>query len=318
MIAQPSGLLRIIRASDPIPVEHPIFLIFGQPGICKSSLGFSAEDPITLNFDGLNGLARTVNRRESVDIASTEQFRELRNTPEFLDPFRTLVVDTVGRALDLMSEEVIEDTPKYGRNGSLTLQGYGDLKTRFRSWMSATRKLNKNILLLSHHKEDKDGDSVFIRPDIIGASLGEVLKLADFVGFIYMSGKARILDFNPTERWFGKNPAGWKPFTIPEPAKARDFLAKLFDDGRAALGKISEVSATAAQTVMDWRIKIEGFTALEEFNRAAPEIRNLNATTQPQVVKLIIERAKAIGFAYDAQRKVFNAPQPAQESVMAL
>src|SRR6266705_3461931 len=101
--------LRIIRGTDPIRVDHPVFLIYGQPGIGKSSLGFSAREPITLNFDGQNGLARAVNRREALDIATIEEFALLREQPQILQPFTTIVVDTVGRALDLMTLQVIKD-----------------------------------------------------------------------------------------------------------------------------------------------------------------------------------------------------------------
>ena len=49
----------------------------------------------------------------------------------------------------------------------------------------------------------------------------EQAKVADFVGYGYMSGKDRILDFNPTDRWIGKNPGGWAPFKVPAPGKAQ-------------------------------------------------------------------------------------------------
>jgi hypothetical protein len=89
------------------------------------------------------------------------------------------------------------------------------LKNRFRQHVATLRSLGKDVLLIAHDKEDKDGDTRIVRPDIVGGSYGEVMKVADFVGYVYMSGKDRILDFNPTDRWIGKNPAGWKPFVVP-------------------------------------------------------------------------------------------------------
>lgn len=53
--------MKIIKGVDTIPVEHPVFLIFGQPGICKSSLGYSTKDGLTLDFD--KGAHRAANRR---------------------------------------------------------------------------------------------------------------------------------------------------------------------------------------------------------------------------------------------------------------
>ena len=44
-------MLRIVRATEPIPVDHPVLLLFGQPGIGKTSLAFSAKRPLLLDFD---------------------------------------------------------------------------------------------------------------------------------------------------------------------------------------------------------------------------------------------------------------------------
>ena len=59
---------RIIKATDPITVEHPLFLIVGQPGIGKSSLGYSCAEPLLLDFDG--GAYRAVNRRDTWPISA--------------------------------------------------------------------------------------------------------------------------------------------------------------------------------------------------------------------------------------------------------
>jgi hypothetical protein len=101
---------------------------------------------------------------------------------------------------------------------------------------AALRGLGKDVLLIAHDKEDKDGDTRIVRPDIVGGSYAEVMKVADFVGYLQMSGKDRVLDFNPTDRWIGKNPAGWAPFKLPPVAKAQEFMAELFDEGPEALG----------------------------------------------------------------------------------
>ena len=58
--------MKIIKGTDSISVEHPVFLIFGQPGIGKSSLGYSTKDPLLLDFD--KGAHRAANRRDSLVI----------------------------------------------------------------------------------------------------------------------------------------------------------------------------------------------------------------------------------------------------------
>lgn len=43
--------LRITRSADPITVERLNVCIYAQPGIGKTSLGFTADAPLLLDFD---------------------------------------------------------------------------------------------------------------------------------------------------------------------------------------------------------------------------------------------------------------------------
>lgn len=302
--------MKIIRSTEPIAVAHPVFCLFGQPGIGKSTLGYSMRKPLTLDFD--SGAHRAANREDTLLIESWADVEEL--TKETLAPYESIVVDTVGRCLDLLSADIIDKNPKHGRGGSLSLQGFGELKARFRLWMTLLRAMGKDVLLIAHDKEEKDGDVRIVRPDITGGSYAEVLKIADFVGYASMNGKARELDFNPTDRWVGKNPGGWAPFKIPPVAKATTFMADLYDKGRAALGTISEVSARAAQVVDDWRAAIDSYTTTDEINKAIPEIATLAPVLAPQIKKLLFDRAKALGFVWNLGAKAYT--QPAVEAVV--
>lgn len=295
--------MKIIKSTEPIDVQHPVFAWFGQPGIGKSSIGYSTKDPLLLDFDG--GAHRAANRRDTLQITTWADVTELMEHKAALEPYSTIVVDTVGRALDLLAADIIEQNPKYARDGALTLQGFGVLKTRFRLWITQLRALGKDVALIAHHREEKDGDVTVMRPDIIGASYGEVMKLADFVGFMYMRGKDRVLDFSPTDRWVGKNPAQWKPIAVPAVEKARDVMAGLFESGRAALGKISEQSAQAAQQVDDWRAQIQTFTTAEDFNRNSKAIEPLPEVVKAALRVLVRERAKALGVTFDKDKQIF-------------
>jgi hypothetical protein len=307
--------MKILKPTDPIDVKNPVFLIFGQPGIGKSSLGYSVKDGLSLDFD--KGAHRAANRRDTLVIDAWADVAGL-TTPGILTPYAALTVDTVGRCLDVMMADIILDNPKLARSGGdLNQQGWGALKTRFRTWTSTIRTLGKDLLLIAHDKEDKDGDVRVVRPDIVGGSYGEVMKIADFVGYLSMNGRQRVLDFSPTDRWVGKNPAGWAPFKVPPVAEAGAFMADLFDQGRKALGQISAESAAAVQVMDSWRAKIAAFTQVEHFNAAIPEIRSLGLPLYPQVAKVLVDRGLEIGLSFDAKAKAFTAPQPQPQLVNA-
>src|SRR5262245_25249690 len=307
--------MKIIRAVEPIPVEHPVFLIFGQPGICKSSLGYSTRDGLTLDFD--KGAHRAANRRDTLVIDAWKDVLELMESTTALDPYAALTVDTVGRCLDVLVTHLAAADPKKFPGGNPSQQGWGVLKSTFRTWVNALRAKGKDVLFIAHDKEDKDGDTRIVRPDIVGGSYAEVLKIADFIGYVSMNGRDRVLDFNPTDRWIGKNPAGWRPFAIPPVSLAQRFMADLFDQGRAALGAISEESATVAHEVNGWRAKIEAVTTSAALNAHIPAVQALAPTIAPQVKKLMLDRAKAIGCAYDKTAAAFVPVQVEEPALVA-
>lgn len=307
--------MRIIKSSEPIAVAHPVFMIFGQPGIGKSSLGYSAADPLLLDFD--NGAHRAANRRDTLQIGTWADVTELTEHPEALAPYQTIVVDTVGRCLDLMSTDIIAANPKMGRDGNLSLQGYGVLKARFRLWIAQLRTLGKDVVLIAHDKEEGDADSKSVRPDITGGSYAEIMKVSDFLGYMHMSGKERMLDFSPTDRWIGKNPARWAPWKVPQVSKSDHFLADLITQGRAALGAISEGSAKVAAQVEDWRTAIAAYTTPAEINQAIIEVATLPPTVSPQVKKLLMDRSKMLGLIWNMQKKEFTVPASMPTSVSA-
>jgi hypothetical protein len=146
--------MKIVKSTESIAVDHPVIGIYGQPGIGKSSLGYSAKDPLTLDFD--NGAHRAVNRKDTWIIERWSDVGEL--DADALAPYSTIIVDTVGRLLDLLSADIIESNPKMGRDGSLTLQGFGTLKSRFRQWMTQLRLMGKDVVLIAHAREEKDND----------------------------------------------------------------------------------------------------------------------------------------------------------------
>lgn len=298
--------MNIIKATDPMPVEHPIFCIIGDPGLGKTTLFATADAPLCLDFD--RGAYRAGNRKDTLEVNTWADVMELLQNAEALEPYQTIGLDTTGRCLDVMTVDIIHGSPKLGKDGNLSQQGWGVLKGRFRTFVQQLRSLGKDVVLLNHAREEKDGDTRIVRADIQGGSYAEVMKVADFVGYLTMVGKDRILDFNPTERSIGKNPAGWAPLVVPHYAKDARFLAGLIEKGREALGKIGNESAKAATVLVDWRSGIETFTSAEECDAALPKIEALTPILKAQIKKLLWEKAKALGLTFDAASKGFIAP----------
>jgi hypothetical protein len=136
----------------------------------------------------------------------------------------------------------------------------------------------------------------------------ELLKRADFVGYLSMENGRRILDFSPTDRTIGKNPGGWAPIVVPPVAHARAFMAELFEEGRAVLGRISTASAQIAQNVATWQRVIGTYTTAAEFTQGLTDLRAIK-TTDPavyaQVHHILAEASRAAGMRYAREVEAF-------------
>jgi hypothetical protein len=197
--------MKLIKATDLIPVENPTIVIVSDPGVGKTTLGYGADRALLLDYD--LGAHRAKNRRETLQPDNWKDAETILERPEILkeafgkslDDFGTFVVDTAGRALDLLAAELISTNPKAGRDGGLSIQGWGMLKNRFTTFKNRLAHQKKGLVLLCHGKEEKDGDNKIVRPDIQGGSLGEILKSADVLGYLHIvDGKRRVIDWNPS------------------------------------------------------------------------------------------------------------------------
>ncbi len=113
-------MLNIKTASDPVELKGFNVVIYGQPGIGKTSLAFSAEKPLLLDFD--NGVHRSEYRKDFVPI---NEWQEVANIQaQDITEYKTIIIDTVDTCLDYLSAGIIKRNPKMGnRNGGLTMQG---------------------------------------------------------------------------------------------------------------------------------------------------------------------------------------------------
>lgn len=297
--------LKITKASEPIEVKNVKVMLYGQPGVGKSSTAFTAANVLLLDCD--NGAYRSHFRKDSVPVSSWKDIANI--TQEDLQGYDTVAIDTVGRLLDFLAADIIQGNPKMGYNGALSLQGYGQLKSLFASWVKRLTTMGKDIVMIAHDKEDKRGDEVAIRPDIQGGSYGEVFKIADAVGYMYRGERGNVLDFNPSTRWEGKNVAALDPIDIPDYKREPEFFAEILVKMKDAMNTLSEEGKMIADVVAKERQKIAKIEDAEGLNKAVDAVQSLMDQAQHPVKKLIMDRATALGVTYDKKAGEFTPPK---------
>jgi len=245
-------MLKITKSSQPIEVKTLVTVLYAPPGVGKTSMGFTAEKPLLLDFD--KGSYRSKNRRDVVLVDRWSDVTDIK--PEDLAEYKTIVVDTAGRALDVLTVDIIRENPKLGRGGALTLQGYGELRARFTAWVNLLRSFGLDVVLLAHADEQRKGDEVIERLDVQGGSKNEIYKSADVMGRIAMVNRARILNLSPTDTAFGKNPGALPPLEVPDFAVTSDFLAGVIAQTKTALNTLTEEQTKAAAAMGEWKERI--------------------------------------------------------------
>lgn len=295
-------MLKITKATDPIEVKTITACLYAVPGVGKTSTGFTADKPLLLDFD--KGSYRSKNRG---DVVQVDRWADVIGiAADDLKDYRTLVVDTAGRALDSLSVHIIAANPKMGRGGALTLQGYGELKSSFIAWTKMVRSFGLDIVLLCHSDEQRSGDELIERLDMQGGSKNEVYKVADVMGRIYLQGGRRVLNFSPTDTAFGKNPAQLAPIEVPDFVASPDFLAGVIASTKAALNQMSAAQTAVAVTLTEWKERIDAAASCSDFDALVTACQILTGGPLANVKRMIVKSAKEKGLAFNKATGAFD------------
>ena len=312
-------------------------LIAGFPGIGKTTLALSAPKPLYIDVD----LSAERINREVLNLAEGitqprdyEELRrdlgmggsdlELQGAKNTLAGYETIVVDTGGKLLTIMGQYGKKIEPKYGqRDGSLSLKGYGWLGKEFQRFLDhIIYELDKNIVIVFHTVEDKDGDDTKLRIKAEGSSKNNVWEVMDLGGFVEMRGKQRTIGFDNCERYFAKGTRGIHGvLAIPElaPGVPNDFLTKLFAQYNAISAEEQE-KAAANQKAYDEAMDkgtalINAITDIDTANEALSTIGSMPhaLTSKKELGVLLTQKAKEFGLFYDKVLKKYTPASKEKE-----
>lgn len=297
-------------------------LIAGYPGIGKSTLALSAPNPLHIDVDF--GIDR-IEPRYRRDFIQPKTYDEILAdlTPENVKDYDSLVFDTGGKLISLMSLWAIKKDPKYSqRDGSLSLKGYGFVGKEFQRLMDyCFYELDKHIVMVFHAVEDKDGDNTRLRIKVEGQTKNNVWETQDLGGFVEMYGNNRTIGFSNCERYFAKGTRGVNGIIrIPELKEndPNDFLTKLFAQYNAK--SAAEVAAAneqqkAYEAAMEaGREIIASVTDADTANAAMPKLKKIAhaLTSELETNTAWNNHIKSLGLFYDKVLKKYT-PKPEEK-----
>ena len=294
-------------------------IIYGSPGMGKTTLALSAPKPVLIDFD--NGVSRVAAEHRVPTIVCTtyEEVLQDIDSPD-MQEFETIVVDTGGSFVTYLKDWAFRTKRdcKTQKGTPNTLKVFGYAKSEFAAFTEKiTKVMDKNVIYVFHTEEktDKDGNPIQ-RLMCEGAARNLVWNPCDFGGYLQMINNERMLCFTPTDDYFAKGSHGIVgKMTVPllKPGMPNNFMTKLFEQARQSI--ISETEELGKQrkqydeTMETVNAIIKGVTDAESATKAVQAIPDLPhaLTSKKEASAMLKAKAESLGLKFDGKAKAYVA-----------
>lgn len=295
-------------------------LIYGEPGIGKTSVALSAPKPLLIDFD--NGLRRVAKQyqTDSVQIESYQNLLDILEK-EDISNYETIVIDTLGKMVDRIGDWLAISNPKVKQaDGQLAMKGWGNIKAEFQRLLKILESKNKSVIFIAHEKEEKNGEDVKKRPDVAGSSGKDIVKELDFMGYMSMRGGKRTIDLSPNEAYYAKNSLGLNSFLeYKQLTGINNFLSQnIFDAYKEKLKKDDELSREYDSLIEELKTKINNISDIEELNLYYSSVYKSHDkvwSSYEMEEAFLKEKVKELDCSFDKKEKVFVSNKPKVEEV---
>lgn len=292
--------MKIFEGNENAPVNGFICLIYGDPGIGKTTLANTAPNPVLLDFD--RGSHRSSLRKKVLQFDNWQDYISSKQAlAEIYADCDTVIVDTAGTLLDYMQTYIIEQDPKLANN---SIKIWGALKKTFAEFFNPLRQLGKNIIFIAHAKEKEEGDFRIKRPLIQGSSYDLLMQACDLVGYYTTQGNKRILTFDLSDTITAKNCAGIAPVLMGDTASMGNSMSAIFNYTHDSLREQQTQHLESINIVEHWKILAENCDPTTIF--AELEQAKLKKTEKTAVWATVTSVMNKRGFSWNKENKIFE------------
>ncbi len=300
-------------------------IIYGSPGVGKTTLALSAPKPILIDFDRGVSRVRAQHRKATIVCDNYEEVLHDVRSKEMED-YETIVIDTGGSFVTFLKDWAYRTQPGcQTKSGDFnSLKGFGFVKSEFNRFTEEIKTtLNKNIIYVFHSQEqsDKDGNPTQ-RLLCEGSVRNTVWNPCDFGGYIQIINGKRYICFSPEQEYFAKGCHGIAGrMEIPEllPTTANDFMTRLFEMAKANIADEAAVYAPqkAAYEVamMTGKAIIEAIVDADTANAAMPKIKGIKhaLTSEKEIGVAFNAKVKECGLRWDKASKKYTPVETKEE-----
>lgn len=311
--------LNIVTSDQAVQVNSIIAYIYADPGLGKTSIGFTAKNAISFDFD--KGVHRAGELRRGA-VVQVQKWTDVSNlTAQDLASFNTVVIDTVGAMLETIKSHLQANSKNCQSDGTLKLKAQGLANNLFKQFIANLISFGKDIVFIAHASEDTNGDQIIYRPDLGGKNRNELYRMADIMGYLTSvktnDGKdARLLNFSPSNTHHGKNSGalggGTGEVWIPDLKTSPTFLADLIQQAKDHINTLTPEQIAAQKAFADW----QNWQQSCDEAKHAGDLNELTASVDKEHLyyhnmrAYLIKRAKYINCSYNKEHnKWMNPPE---------
>ncbi|MCW8041324.1 ATP-binding protein [Acinetobacter entericus] len=309
--------LAIIPADQALNVSAIITYIYADPGVGKTSLGFTADKAISFDFD--RGAHRTGELRRGA-VVPVQQWSDIENIKEQdLAAFNTVVIDTVGAMLESIKTHLLKTANNRQQDGALKLKAQGLANMKFKQYINTLLSFGKDVVFIAHASEDQNGDQVIYRPELGGKNRNELYRIADIMGYLTTvttgEGKnARVINFKPSPTHHAKNSGALGGETgevwLPDLKSNPTFLADLIAEAKAHINTLTPAqiaSTKAAEDLDNWKQSCEEAQHAGDLNQLTEALDKEHMYYQ-NMRQAMLARAKALNCTFDKHKEMWISP----------
>ncbi len=300
-------------------------IIYGSPGVGKTTLALSAPKPVLIDFDRGISRVRAQHRKATIVCNTYEDVLADVTSPEMAE-YETIVIDTGGSFVTFLKDWAFRTQPgcKTKAGDFNGLKGFGFVKNEFNSFTERIKTaLNKNVIYVFHSQEqsDKDGNPTQ-RLLCEGSVRNTVWNPCDFGGYVQILNGKRYICFSPEQEYFAKGCHGitgkWE---IPElgPDGINNLMSRLFETAKHNIAEENELFAPQKEkyeaAMEQGKALIATVVDVDSANEALPAFQEIEhaLTSKKELMAMWNANAKAHKISYDRALGSYVPASPPKE-----
>lgn len=304
--------MSLIKKKNEIVLSQKIKgMLYGEPGIGKSTLALSMPAPVLL-FDFDNGISRVQAeyRTDTVQLKSLQEFKEVLHN-EDLSEYKSFVIDGFGKYIERIYNEML-------KTGKKSQQTWGKTLEEFKEINLLLNDMPQHICYVAHQKARKtgEGENDKFGVDGSGSAKDYLIGELDYVGYMEMLGRKRSVSFSPSEKFYAKNSIGIDDYLevpVLKEGDANTFLADVIVN--PTIKRRQEESLELIEQENLVKQGMELINSLKDNpNECLAKFKEMNLNLYNKK-KLFEDLKKATTFVFNEKTKIFDKVDNGKQNV---